>query len=64
MAHASVACSKPKVELDSHADTCIVGDICLVILDHNRQVIVYSYDPKDDHKNFKTVDAIVGYQDL
>ena len=26
VAHASVACSKPKVELDSHADTCVVSD--------------------------------------
>ena len=63
MAHASVASSKPKVELDSHADICVVGDNCLVIHDHNWPVNVYSYDPKDGHRSAKTVDATVGYQD-
>ena len=33
VAHASVASSKHKVELDSQADTCVVGDNCLVIHD-------------------------------
>ena len=45
VAHASVASSKPKVELDSHADTCVVGDNYLVVQDHNGPVYVYSYDP-------------------
>ena len=44
--HASVVSSKPKVELDSPTDTCVVGENCLVIHDHNRPVNVYSYDPK------------------
>ena len=57
--HASVASSKPKIELDSHEDTCVVGDNCLVIHDHNRPVNVYSHDPKDDHRSTKTVDAAV-----
>ena len=51
VAHASVANSKPKVELDSHADMCVVGDNCLVIHDTNRTVNVYSYVPKDSHQN-------------
>ena len=63
MSHASVVSSKPKVELDSHANTCVVGDNCLVIHDHNRPVNVYSYDTKDGHRSAKTVDAAVGYQD-
>ena len=63
-AHASVASSKPKVVLDSYADTCVVGDNCLVIHDLNRPVNVYSYDPKDSHRGAKTVDATVGYQDV
>ena len=42
--------SKPKVELNSHTDTCVVGDNGLVIHDHNRPVNVYSYDPKDGHR--------------
>ena len=64
MAHASVARSKPKVELDSHADTCVVGDNCLVIHNHNRSANVYSNDPKDGHRGAKTVVATLGYQNL
>ena len=63
VAHASVASSKPKVELDSHEDTCVVGDNCLLIHDHNRLVNVYSYNPKDGNKSAKIVDAAVDYQD-
>ena len=63
VAHASVASSKPKVELYSHANTCVVGDKCLVTHNHNRPVNVCSYDPKDGYKIAKTVDATVGYQD-
>ena len=61
--HVPVASSKPKVELDSHADTSVIGDNCLVIHDHNRPDNVYSYDPNDGHRNAKTVNAAVGYQD-
>ena len=64
MSHASVASSKPKVELDSHAETFVVGDNCLVIHNYNIPVNVYSYDPKDGHRSNKTVDAAVSYQDL
>ena len=63
MHHTSVANSKPEVELDSHADMCVVGNNCLVIYDYNRLVNVYSYNPKDDHRRDKTVDATVDYQD-
>ena len=62
MLQLQVASSKPKVELDSHADKYLVVDICLVLHDHNRPVIVYSYK-KDGHRSAKTVDAAVGYQD-
>ena len=63
VAHASVASSKPNVELDSHADTCVVGDNCLVVNDLNKPVNVYSYDPKDSHRSAKTINASEGYQD-
>ena len=46
VAHASVASSEPKVELDSHADICVVGDNSLDINDHNRQVNVYNNKQK------------------
>ena len=63
MAHASVASSKPKEELDLYADRCVVGDSCLVIYDHNSHVNICSYDPKDGHRSAKTVDAAIIYQD-
>ena len=58
VAHASVASSKPKVELDLYADLCVVGDNCLVIHDHDRPVNVYSYDLKNGHRCAKPVDKI------
>ena len=61
--HVPVASSKPKVELDSHADTSVIGDKCLVSHDHYRPVNVYSHGPKDGHKGAKTVDGTVGSQD-
>ena len=51
-----------KVELDSHADTCVVGDNFLVIHDHNKAVNVYSYDPKDGHRRAMTFDTTVMHQ--
>ena len=36
VAHASVASSKPKEELDSHADICVVGDNLFNINNHYR----------------------------
>ena len=50
MAYASVASSKPEVELDSHVDMCVVDDKCSVIHDHKRPVNVYHYNPKDGNK--------------
>ena len=64
VAHASGGSSKPKKELDSHADMCVVGDNCIFILEHNKPVNVYSYDPNNDYRSAKTVDAAVGYQDV
>ena len=50
--HVSVASSKPKFELDSHADMCVLGDNFLGIHDYNRPVNIYSYDPKHGHRNY------------
>ena len=63
VAHTSVASSKPKVESDSHADTFVVGNNCLVIHSLKRPVNAYNYDPRDGHKIAKTVNATVDYQD-
>ena len=62
VAYPSVASSKLKIELDSHAGTCVVGDNYSVIYDHNL-VTEYSYNAKGGHRSAKTVDAMVGYQD-
>ena len=59
VSHASVASNKPKVELDSHADTWVVGDNCLVVHDHKRPA-----NPKDGHRSAKTDDAAVGHKEL
>ena len=41
--------------------TCVIGDNCLVIHNHNRPLIIYSYDPKDSHRCAKTGNSTVGY---
>jgi hypothetical protein len=33
------------LELDSHADACVLGCDALILLDYNRPVIVEGYDP-------------------
>ena len=44
----STAVVKTKIKLNSHADTCIVGDHCLIVHDHNRTVNIYDTIPKQD----------------
>ena len=43
------------LELDSHADTCVLGRHALIILDHNRPVTVMGYDESLGSKTYKTV---------
>ncbi len=33
------------LELDSHADTCVLGHGALITLDYNRPVSIVGYDP-------------------
>ena len=63
VAHASVASGKTKVELDLHSDSCVAGNHCLVIYDHDRPIAIYSYNPKIGHRSANKVDSAVGYQD-
>ena len=42
----SLVVVKTKIELDSHADTCVVGDDCLVVHEQNRPLNTFEYDPK------------------
>jgi len=43
------------LELDSYADTCVLGRDCLVILDYNRPVQVVGYDPALGAKTYRTI---------
>jgi len=47
--------------MDSHADTCVVGDNPLIIHDHERKVSVTGYD-HGKPKTFRIVDAVIGYE--
>lgn len=45
--------------LDSHGDTSVVNDDCLIIHDHSRPVNVFSHDLNDSNKCVRSVDAAV-----
>jgi hypothetical protein len=51
-----------RTELDSHADTCVIGDNALILRDHERRVSVTGYDHSRP-KTYKIVDAVVGHED-
>ena len=50
-----------QLELDSHADTCVLGSGALIFLDHNRPVQVLGYDTTLGSKTFKTVSGALAY---
>jgi hypothetical protein len=51
------------LELDSHADTCVLGRHALITLDHNRPVAVMGYDESLGTKTYKTMSGVVAYTD-
>jgi hypothetical protein len=51
------------LELDSHADTCVLGRDALIILDHQRPVTVVGYDESLGTKTYATVSGVVAYDD-
>ncbi len=51
------------VELDSHADTCLVGSNVLAVHNHECFVDVYGFDKETRHANASTVDAAIAYED-
>jgi hypothetical protein len=51
------------LELDSHANTCVLGRHALITLDHNRPVAVMGYDESLGTKTYKTVSGVVAYTD-
>ena len=50
-----------RVELDSHTDTCVVGRNCLVVHYHCRPINIYGFDPADESKTTRIVDAAIKY---
>ena len=57
----SHAVVQAKIELDSYADTCVIGDHCLSVHDHNRPVNVFGYNTKVGSKCACIVNAAVAY---
>jgi hypothetical protein len=51
------------LELDSHADTCVLGCDALILLDYDRPVIVKGYDPSLGIKTYSTVSGALAYDD-
>ncbi len=51
------------LELDSHADTCVLGHDALILLDYNRPVRVEGYDPSLGTKTYATVSRVLAYDD-
>jgi hypothetical protein len=51
------------LELDSHADTCVLGCDALIILDYNGPVSVVVYDESLGSKTYQTVSGVVAYDD-
>jgi hypothetical protein len=55
--------SETTLELDSHADTCVLGSDALIILDYQRPVHVVGYDESLGTKTYATVSGVVAYDD-
>jgi hypothetical protein len=51
------------LELDLHANTCVLGRHALIILDHSRPVTVMGYDESLGSKTYKTMSGVVAYTD-
>ena len=51
------------LELDSHADTCVLGHDALIFLDFDRPVVVKGYDPSLGTKTYATVSGALAYDD-
>jgi hypothetical protein len=51
------------LELDSHADACVLGRHALITLDHNRPVAVMGYDESLSTRTYNIVRGMVAYTD-
>ncbi len=51
------------LELDSHANTCVLGCDALIILTYQQPVSVVGYDESLGSKTYQTVSGVVAYDD-
>jgi hypothetical protein len=51
------------LELDSHANTCVLGRGAIVTLDYNRPVSIVGYDESLGSKTYQTVSGVVACDD-
>jgi hypothetical protein len=51
------------LELDSHANTCVLGRDALIILDYQQPVSIVGYDKSLGSKTYQTVSGVVAYDD-
>jgi hypothetical protein len=51
------------LELDSHANTCVLGHDALIILDYQQPVSVVGFDKSLRSKTYQTVSGVVVYDD-
>jgi hypothetical protein len=51
------------LELDSHANTCVLGHNALIILDYQQPVSVVGYAESLGSKTYQTVSGVVAYDD-
>ena len=50
-------------ELDSHADTCVLGSNALIIHEFGKKVRVHGYDALQGAKTYRLVSGVVAYDD-
>ncbi len=58
-----ISIGETTLELDLHADTCVLGCNALVFLDYERPTVVEGYDPSLGTKTYATVSGGLAYDD-
>ncbi len=51
------------LELDLHADTCVLGRDSLIFLDYDRPIVVQGYDPSLGTKTYAAISGGLAYDD-
>ena len=58
----SSATDEIRMDLDSHTNTCVLGNECLKVYDWNRPVNVSSWNPKGGERLCQTISVTVAYK--